>query len=55
MRTGKWRVFSQGNESFIQLSFSDGEVIQYDALVRGGDTYIDGDRVDVRPDNPLCQ
>jgi len=55
LRTGKWSVYSQAGKGFIQLAFNDGDSANYEAMVQGGKTYIDGDVVSVSDMNPLCK
>jgi hypothetical protein len=54
MRTGRWHVSGQDGQARIRLGFSNGEEVAYDAMVRGGVTYIDGNQVEVSDDNVLC-
>lgn len=45
VRHGRWRILSRSGRGIVELAFADGESVQYDAMVRGGQTYIDGERV----------
>jgi hypothetical protein len=55
MRTGRWRVSSQAGRAVIELHFSNGEQMAYQAMVRGGVTYMNGNQVAVSDDNGLCR
>ena len=54
MRQGHWRIRSMSGYGVVELAFADGDVEQYAAMVRGGQTYVNGERVRLTDDNSAC-
>jgi hypothetical protein len=54
VRQGRWRVRNMSGHGVVELAFADGDVAQYAAMVRGGQTYVNGERVRLTDDDSDC-
>lgn len=53
--SGTWRIVTQGNQAFMELAWSDGDVSNITLEFTDDKTYFNGSRYFITPDNTTCR
>ena len=53
--SGTWRIVTQGNQAFMELKWSDGDVSNIALEFTDNKTYFNGSRYFITPDNTTCR